>query len=112
MSHLSEKKLGKLSTGERQRLFLARALLQDPALLLLDEPTNHLDPSGVIEFWKRLMARKDGKTIVVSTHDLSFVKSCAHEVIALEKGRVVFVGPKERFLQEGVIEKVFGANVG
>lgn len=81
------------STGMRQRLGLAMALLPDPELLILDEPTNGLDPSGIIEIRETLLAlNAQGKTIFLSSHLLSEVERIATRVGILRAGELVFEG--------------------
>jgi ATP-binding cassette subfamily C protein CydD len=82
----------RLSSGQRQRLALARAFLRDAPLLLLDEPTAHLDPltaAGVRRTVERLMT---GRTVVLVTHDRRWV-AAADLVVALEDGRPAAAEP-------------------
>ena len=81
------------SLGMRQRLGLAAALLKDPALLILDEPANGLDPAGIREI--RLLLRSlaaEGRTVLVSSHQLSEVQVTCDAVAIVDRGRVVFQG--------------------
>jgi ABC-type polar amino acid transport system ATPase subunit len=82
-----------LSGGEAQRVAIARALAVDPPVLLLDEPTASLDPArrGELSATLRQLAAQ-GRTVVVSTHDSDFARSCADRVVVLETGRVVRAG--------------------
>jgi ABC-type polar amino acid transport system ATPase subunit len=82
-----------LSGGEAQRVAIARALAMDPPVLLMDEPTASLDPArrGELAVTLRQLASQ-GRTIVISTHDSDFVRSCADRVVVLETGRVVRAG--------------------
>jgi zinc transport system ATP-binding protein len=81
MAHLAEKKIGELSSGQCQRVFIARALVTEPQLLLLDEPTASIDTRGQAEFFEMLRDLNQEVTIVVVSHDLlavsRYVKSVA-----------------------------------
>jgi ABC-2 type transport system ATP-binding protein len=86
-------KVGTYSLGMRQRLGVARALLNDPELLVLDEPTNGLDPAGLAEF--RLMIRElvdEGRSVFISSHILSEVEKMADDIAIIEKGKVLASG--------------------
>ncbi len=87
------KKVRQYSTGMKQRLGLALALLRDPDLLILDEPTNGLDPQGIKDF-RLLMEqlRQMGKTIFLSSHLLSEVEKMATHVGILQEGKLRFSG--------------------
>jgi ABC-type polar amino acid transport system ATPase subunit len=82
-----------LSGGEAQRVAIARALAMDPPVLLMDEPTASLDPArrGELAATLRQLASQ-GRTVVISTHDSDFARSCADRVVVLETGRVVRAG--------------------
>ncbi len=110
LEDLRRRPLGKLSPGQRQRAFLARAFLQEPEILLLDEPTNHLDPEARHFFWSALQGiiSLNACRVLVSTHDLSFVKAKASWVCALESGRVVYTAPSEGFWNIESVAQVFG----
>ncbi|MGD9149426.1 MAG: ABC transporter ATP-binding protein [Desulfobacterales bacterium] len=81
MAPLAEKKIGELSSGQCQRVFIARALVTEPQLLLLDEPTASIDTKGQAEFFEMLKDLNRDVTIVVVSHDLlavsRYVKSVA-----------------------------------
>ena len=87
----AHRKAGTLSTGNLQRLGLARALLQEPALLILDEPANGLDPAGVVEIRELLasLARERGVTIFMSSHILTEVDRLATRIGIIHKGRLI-----------------------
>jgi ABC-type cobalamin/Fe3+-siderophores transport system ATPase subunit len=110
LQDLVDRPVGRLSTGERQRLFLVRAILQNPKILLLDEPTNHLDPAGIAAFWSALThARKKlGFEIVLSTHDLNFVKEHCEWACCLEKGDVIYNGTTKELFRGDFLRKLFG----
>ena len=89
-----KKRAKQFSLGMRQRLAIAGALLHRPALIILDEPTNGLDPSGIIEIRNLLIElnRRDGCTILVSSHLLSEIDRLATHVGILGKGKLLFQG--------------------
>jgi ABC-type polar amino acid transport system ATPase subunit len=78
-----------LSGGEAQRVAIARALAVDPPLLLMDEPTASLDPARRMELRDLLRGLlRDGRTLVVATHDEEFARGCATRVLRVMEGRV------------------------
>jgi ABC-2 type transport system ATP-binding protein len=86
----ARRRVGGYSLGMRQRLALGVALLGDPATLVLDEPTNGLDPDGVR--WLRALIRglgAQGRTVLVSSHQLAELAQTVDDVIVIEKGRLV-----------------------
>jgi ABC-2 type transport system ATP-binding protein len=100
-----EKKVGGYSKGMRQRLGLANALLNDPAVIILDEPTANLDPQGVADY-RRIIAgvAQEGKTVFVSSHILSEVSRVCTSIGLLSKGGLIAMGRWEdlsRQLQAG-----------
>lgn len=89
-----------LSGGQKQRVALARALAMKPEVLLLDEPTSALDPELVGEVEKSIAnAAKSGQTMVLVSHDMSFVAQVADKVLFLDKGRVIESGTPEEIMQ-------------
>ncbi|MFA7438504.1 ATP-binding cassette domain-containing protein [Castellaniella sp.] len=79
--------LSGLSGGQRKRVALARALIDEPDLLLLDEPTNHLDFDGIAWLEEHLL--KARLTLVVITHDRRFLDTVATRIIELDRGRIL-----------------------
>lgn len=95
-------KVGGYSLGMRQRLGVARALLNDPELLVLDEPTNGLDPAGLVEF--REMIREfvdEGRSVFISSHILGEVEKMADDVAIIEKGKMLASGSVAHLLSGG-----------
>ncbi len=90
---------GELSGGQQQRVAIARALAMNPRLLLFDEPTSALDPElvGEVLAVMRNLAR-EGRTMVVATHEMGFAKEVAHRVLFLDAGRI---------LEQGTPEEIF-----
>jgi ABC-2 type transport system ATP-binding protein len=92
---------GALSTGMRQRLGLAAALLRDPRLLMVDEPTIGLDPAGARDV--RALVRElagRGVTVLMSSHDMSEVDEVCDDVVVIHDGRTVWDGSLERLRAE------------
>ena len=87
----ADRKAGVLSTGNLQRLGLARALLHEPELLILDEPANGLDPAGVVEIRELLgrLAHEKGVTVFMSSHILTEVDRLATRIGIIHKGRLI-----------------------
>ena len=87
----ADRKAGTLSSGNLQRLGLARALLHEPELLILDEPANGLDPAGVVEIRELLasLAREEGVTIFMSSHILTEVDRLATRIGIIHKGHLI-----------------------
>ena len=82
------------STGMKQRLALAAALLGDPEVLILDEPANGLDPEGML--WLRTFLRAQaeaGRTVLVSSHVLAEVEQTADDILIISKGKLLAQGP-------------------
>jgi ABC-2 type transport system ATP-binding protein len=101
------RRVGKYSTGMRQRLGLASALLGDPEILVLDEPLNGLDPQGIR--WLRTFLREratSGKTVLLSSHVLAEAAQTVDDVVVIHKGRLMRQGTIEelgRLGNEGVL---------
>jgi len=95
MSPPARRLVGKYSTGMRQRLGIANALLGSPELLILDEPSNGLDPSGIEALRKliRELPSRMNATVLVSSHILSEIEQIADHVGILHEGRLVLQGP-------------------
>jgi ABC-2 type transport system ATP-binding protein len=93
ITEIADRKVGKCSGGEQQRLRFAMALLSDPALLLLDEPTTGMDVEGRRSFWSAI--REDaalGRTVVFATHYLEEADMYADRIVLISKGRIVADG--------------------
>ncbi|MCD6373626.1 MAG: ABC transporter ATP-binding protein [Thermococcus sp.] len=96
LKEVADKKVGEFSTGMKQRLLLAQALLNDPEVLFLDEPTNGLDPHGVIEMRELIRElKKDGKTVFFSSHILPEVEEVSDEIGIISKGKLLASGSQE-----------------
>jgi ABC-2 type transport system ATP-binding protein len=90
LTQYADRRTGKLSLGNQQRLGLASALQHDPRLIVLDEPTNTLDPAGVILLREALRRRADaGAGVLVSSHHLDEVARIARRISVLNAGRII-----------------------
>src|SRR6201987_5117985 len=96
----------KLSGGQKQRVGIARALAMRPDLLLFDEPTSALDPElvGEVLVVMRELAR-EGRTMVVVTHEMGFAREAATRVMFLDRGRAVETGSPEKFFTSPETER-------
>ncbi|WP_242118246.1 gliding motility-associated ABC transporter ATP-binding subunit GldA [Aestuariivivens sediminicola] len=85
----SQKKIGELSKGYRQRVGLANALLHDPDVLILDEPTTGLDPNQLVDIRHLITEIGKTKTVFLSTHIMQEVEAMCERVIIINKGEIV-----------------------
>ncbi|SDR21405.1 ABC transporter ATP-binding protein [Actinopolyspora saharensis] len=105
-AHLAERSVLSLSGGEKQRVLIARALVQRPELLVLDEPTNHLDIRHQLEVLS--LVRRLGMTTLTALHDLNLAAAWCDQVYVLSGGHVVAGGPPGQVLTPEVVGDVFG----
>ena len=90
---IADRKVGKCSGGEQQRLRFAMALLSDPALLLLDEPTTGMDVEGRRAFWSAIRDDAEkGRTVLFATHYLEEADQYADRIVLISQGRIVADG--------------------
>lgn len=93
LAEVAHRKVGTYSTGMKQRLGVAAALLKDPALLILDEPTTGLDPQGMIEFRELIKGLGTGqRTVLLSSHLLNEVEQICTRIGVIRKGTLIAEG--------------------
>jgi len=109
ISHIKGCMIGELSGGLRQRVLLARALVNDPELLVLDEPTTALDPETRESFYKLIfeMNRERKATVLLVTHDTATIGKYASHLLYLDKS-VVFYGSFDDFCNSSEMTGFFG----
>jgi sodium transport system ATP-binding protein len=106
---------GRLSSGQRQRVSLGRALVHDPPALVLDEPTSTLDVVGARDLFDMLQGlRSAGRTILVSTHRLHEIEHRCDRFVVIDAGRIVACGSRPELVagRAGGLEEAFFAVIG
>jgi ABC-2 type transport system ATP-binding protein len=94
-----DRDIGSLSGGQRRRVALALAVINDPDVIILDEPTVGLDPIARLEFWRFIrQLREDGKTLLFSTHYMEEAEALATEVLMISGGRLIAQGTAEEII--------------
>jgi len=99
MKNFKNRQIGKISWGQMQRVFLARALIRNPKLLLLDEPTASADPEMQQSFYKLIRVLSEKMTIVIVTHDVSAVLKYGKSVACVNK-KFYYHGEKEEAIEK------------
>ena len=109
MDGFADRQIDKLSGGERQKIYIAAALAQQPDILLLDEPTTFLDPKHQCDIHDTLesLNRENNIAVIAVSHDINFASRFSRRVVAMKKGGVVFDGPVSEILHNGRLESLF-----
>jgi iron complex transport system ATP-binding protein len=105
---LAERRVDRLSTGERSRILIARALAPRPRLLLLDEPAANLDPHWQLRLMAHLQRLAREQAVIAAMHDLDLAARFADRMLLLDEGRIVADGPPGEIIDEGILSRVFG----
>ena len=109
MMDLAGRPVSHLSGGERQLVFVARALAQEPGLLLLDEPTAYLDIRHRLEIYRILgqLSRDQGITILTTSHDINLAARFCPRLVLLKRGRILADGPTAEVFRAEILSEVY-----
>ncbi len=111
MSDYAARQIGTLSGGQQQRVFLARALAQRADLFILDEPFAGIDAASQETIFNLLATLRDGgKTVLLSTHDLTSISSHCDYLLCLNR-RVIAFGPVATTFRLDVLERTYGGRL-
>lgn len=110
LTGLEDRQLGELSSGQRQKVFIARALAQEPEVFLLDEPTATLDVHYQLEVLAlmRELAKSHGRVVIAVLHDLNLAGRYSDRLILLHNGRIFAAGAPKAVLSPENIRAVYG----
>jgi zinc transport system ATP-binding protein len=105
---LKDRKIGQLSGGQSQRVFVAKAIVAEPKLLLLDEPTSGVDAVSKAEFYEMLerLNKEMRITMILSSHDIGVVTKLANRVVCINRS-LFFCGQKSEFSADSVLPKMY-----
>ena len=113
LENLAHRKLDQLSGGEQQRVFIAKAICQEPDIILLDEPTASLDLAyqvRIMDLMEKLKTEK-GITVVMVSHDVNLAAMYADHLMLLHKGQVVCQGLPDEVLTYKTLEETYGCTL-
>jgi iron complex transport system ATP-binding protein len=112
ISHLADRSVSEMSSGEARRVLIARALVHRPHALLFDEPCNSLDLAAQQALRHTMSSlAQAGTAIILVTHELADVVPQIQRVVLMSSGRVVADGPKEEILQVERLSRLFGVDL-
>ena len=106
---LSERYFNELSDGEKQKVLIARALVQEPELIVLDEPTSHLDVKHKVEVISILqkLCSKNKLSVVLSLHDIDLAIKACQTILLVQGGEIIAQGSPEEVICEGTIQNLY-----
>ncbi len=109
IKHLKDKRVDRISGGERQKVYLAMILAQQTRIIAFDEPATYLDTEYRKEVYDTLkrLKKEERKTVIAVMHDITEAVEIADNIIFLDGGRLLFFGTAEECIGSGLIEKVF-----
>lgn len=110
--HLKDKQMNRMSSGEARKVVIARATVHDPAVMLLDEAVSNLDFPGRLQYRELLeQFDREGKTIILATHELSEIIPAIDKIVVMKNGHIVADGPKKEILNEKLLSSVYETKV-
>lgn len=109
VERFADRLLAQLSSGQRQRVLIARALAQAAPTMMVDEPTSNLDPAHKLAVFD-LLAKlaTEGRAVLVVTHDLNLASQYADRVLVMDAGRIAAEGPPADVLRPEVLTPIYG----
>jgi len=112
LQDLAHQRASTLSGGQQQRVAIARSLMQQAQVILADEPIASLDPKSAKTVMKQLrkLNKKDGKTVIVTLHQVDYARKYCKRIIALVEGRIAFDGKPEE-LSDKVLRDLYGTTL-
>ena len=112
-SHLKDRPISQISSGERQRVLLARAVAQEPEILILDEPNAHLDINHQASIFRLLqfLNQKRGVSVIAVLHDLGAAAAFCQELILINNGKMIKRGKPTEVITTKIIHETYGTDV-
>ncbi|MDR0826146.1 MAG: ABC transporter ATP-binding protein [Mycoplasmataceae bacterium] len=97
ISDIVDRKLPKMSSGQKKKFLIIQALIHNPDLLIMDEPTENMDPDARLSFYEIVAALKSqGKTLFISTHNLDEIQKYATHVVIIKAGEIKYTGAVDK----------------
>ncbi|CEO88732.1 ABC transporter ATP-binding protein [Syntrophaceticus schinkii] len=106
---LADRYFSELSDGEKQKVLLARALVQEPEVIVLDEPTTHLDVKHRVEVMEilRQLTKEKGITVILSLHEIDLALKSCETALLVKNGKILAYGPPEAILDEEMVADLY-----
>ena len=109
IAHLLSKDINKLSGGERQLVFIARALTQESPIIVMDEPTSSLDYGNQLKLYEMIKdLQSQGKTVIFTTHNPSHVLYLNCQVAVMQEGKITITGTAKDVINQATLKEIYG----